>query len=167
LMDTGWMSTDSIPAGTKHAGTLHAGPPETAPGDSAGSPTGSGATGFLELILADGDLLDAEFQELISRILPPSRSGAPVLAPAAGWERGRFPLRGGNTAPPLGTSSSRMPPPARERSPPQQKDPGNSTAQHSPDGRACAHTGARALPPAQLPERSCLTLFQLWRPLNK
>ena len=111
LMHTGLMSTDRRQPDPRPAGA-----PDS-PQDSAEARAAAPA-GFLDLILADRDLLDAEFQELIGRIPPPSRPGATVLAPPAGWGRGRLPFPGRSWVPRPGTYSSRTPLPARERSPP-------------------------------------------------
>jgi len=118
LMHTGLTSTHPIHADPLDTGPLDTGPLDTGPRDAGESRAGSGGTGFLELILSDGELLDAEFQELIGRILPPSRIGVPVLASTAGWGRKRLSLPGGSGTPPRRGHSSRTPPPARERSPP-------------------------------------------------
>jgi len=112
LMHTGLMSTDRRQPDQGPADWLDSGPQDSAE-------TGAAAPdGFLDLILSDSDLVDAEFQELIGRIPPSPRPGVTVLARTAGWGRGRVPLPGGSWAPRPGTYSSRTPLPARERSPP-------------------------------------------------
>jgi len=133
LMYTG--STETGPTGT--------GPTETGPAEPEGVRAGGAVTGFLELVYADGELLDAEFQELIGRILPPTRAGVLIAAATAGWGGGRQLRSPEHGTRPAERFRSRTPPPARERSPPE-ASASFSRNHAAPTGRQCLHPYAGA-----------------------
>jgi len=142
------LHPEPVPAGFMHTGPTdtrltNTGLRETGPAEPDGVRAGGAVTGFLELVYADGELLDAEFQELIGRILPPTHAGVRVAAPTAGRGRGRQLCSAEHGSQPAERFRSRTPPPARERSPPE-ASASFSRNHAAPTGRQCLHPYAGA-----------------------